>query len=103
VKQRKKEGGLADADIVKTVWNSVISAVQWSGKNQQQNINSACARSVAPLQLPGLATALSSPVLYPGLASPAPLPTRKRTLCAVHGQQRLLPRGCGALAGAGME
>lgn len=51
VKQRKKEGGLADADIVKTVWNSVISAVQWSGKNQQQNINSALRQVCCPPSL----------------------------------------------------
>lgn len=41
VKQRKKEGGLADADIVRTVWDSVMAAIQWSGKNQQQNVNAA--------------------------------------------------------------
>ena len=41
VKQRKKESGLADVDIVKTVWDAVMGAVQWSGKNQQQNSNTA--------------------------------------------------------------
>eukprot|EP00475_Leptophrys_vorax_P037727 TRINITY_DN6543_c0_g1_i2.p1 TRINITY_DN6543_c0_g1~~TRINITY_DN6543_c0_g1_i2.p1 ORF type:complete len:434 (+),score=84.41 TRINITY_DN6543_c0_g1_i2:437-1738(+) len=41
VKQRKKEGGLADGDVVRTVWDAVMGAVQWSGKNQQQNSNTA--------------------------------------------------------------
>eukprot|EP00897_Mesotaenium_endlicherianum_P009042 jgi/Mesen1/8166/ME000438S07269 len=37
VRQRKKEAGLADADVVKTVWDAIMGAVSWSGKNQQQN------------------------------------------------------------------
>ncbi|GJP77349.1 hypothetical protein CLOP_g7758, partial [Closterium sp. NIES-67] len=41
VKQRKKEGGLADGDVVRTVWDAVMGAVQWSGKNVQQNSNTA--------------------------------------------------------------
>ncbi|GBG72205.1 hypothetical protein CBR_g11137 [Chara braunii] len=41
VKQRRKEGELPDVDIVKTIWEAMMDAVQWSGKNQQQNINNA--------------------------------------------------------------
>ncbi|CAI7831110.1 unnamed protein product [Closterium sp. NIES-54] len=41
VKQKKKEGGLADGDVVRTVWDAVMGAVQWSGKNVQQNSNTA--------------------------------------------------------------
>eukprot|EP00249_Psilotum_nudum_P010477 c22563_g1_i1 orf=247-1482(+) len=39
VKQRCKESGLPDVDVVRTVWTALMDAVQWSGKNQQQNIN----------------------------------------------------------------
>ncbi|MCO5599252.1 hypothetical protein L7F22_053353 [Adiantum nelumboides] len=39
VKQRCKEASLPDVDVVRTVWESLMDAIQWSGKNQQQNIN----------------------------------------------------------------
>eukprot|EP00271_Cylindrocystis_brebissonii_P023685 TRINITY_DN9969_c0_g1_i2.p1 TRINITY_DN9969_c0_g1~~TRINITY_DN9969_c0_g1_i2.p1 ORF type:complete len:347 (+),score=97.37 TRINITY_DN9969_c0_g1_i2:391-1431(+) len=41
VKSRRKEAGLADLDVVRTLWEVIMGAVQWSGKNQQQNLNSA--------------------------------------------------------------
>eukprot|EP00270_Netrium_digitus_P001656 TRINITY_DN1180_c0_g2_i1.p1 TRINITY_DN1180_c0_g2~~TRINITY_DN1180_c0_g2_i1.p1 ORF type:complete len:413 (-),score=59.86 TRINITY_DN1180_c0_g2_i1:405-1643(-) len=41
VKARRKDGGLADADIVQVLWESIMGAVTWSGKNQQQNSNAA--------------------------------------------------------------
>eukprot|EP00850_Spirogloea_muscicola_P007180 SM000035S13160 [mRNA] locus=s35:797997:800974:- [translate_table: standard] len=41
VKQRRKEGNLPDLDIVRILWDAIMDAVQWSGKNQQQNINAA--------------------------------------------------------------
>lgn len=41
VKSRRKEAGLADIDVVRTLWEVIMAAVQWSGKNQQQNLNSA--------------------------------------------------------------
>ena len=39
VKTRRKEAGLADIDVVRTLWEVIMGAVQWSGKNQQQNSN----------------------------------------------------------------
>ena len=39
VKQRRKEATLPDVDVVQTVWDALMDAIQWSGKNQQQNIN----------------------------------------------------------------
>lgn len=41
LKQRCREATLPDIDVVKTVWEALMDAIQWSGKNQQQNINSA--------------------------------------------------------------
>lgn len=39
VKQRRKEATLPDVDVVRTIWDATMDAVQWSGKNQQQNSN----------------------------------------------------------------
>ncbi|EFJ31357.1 hypothetical protein SELMODRAFT_145222 [Selaginella moellendorffii] len=39
VKSRRKESLLPDVDVVRTVWDALMDAVQWSGKNQQQNVN----------------------------------------------------------------
>lgn len=39
VKQRRKEASLPDVDVVRTIWDAIMDAVQWSGKNQQQNSN----------------------------------------------------------------
>eukprot|EP00246_Nothoceros_aenigmaticus_P011296 TRINITY_DN301_c0_g1_i1.p1 TRINITY_DN301_c0_g1~~TRINITY_DN301_c0_g1_i1.p1 ORF type:complete len:412 (+),score=99.72 TRINITY_DN301_c0_g1_i1:296-1531(+) len=39
VKQRRKEASLPDIDVVQTLWDAMMDAVQWSGKNQQQNSN----------------------------------------------------------------
>lgn len=39
VKQRRKEVALPDLDVVRTIWDAIMDAVQWSGKNQQQNSN----------------------------------------------------------------
>eukprot|EP01018_Ginkgo_biloba_P015494 Gb_36217 [translate_table: standard] len=39
VKQRRKEANLPDLDVVRTLWDAIMDAVQWSGKNQQQNAN----------------------------------------------------------------
>uniref|UniRef100_A0A7I4C3H3 W2 domain-containing protein n=1 Tax=Physcomitrium patens TaxID=3218 RepID=A0A7I4C3H3_PHYPA len=39
VKQRRKEAMLPDVDVVRTIWDAIMDAVQWSGKNQQQNSN----------------------------------------------------------------
>jgi hypothetical protein len=41
VKLRRKEVTLPDVDVVRTIWDSIMDAVQWSGKNQQQNSNMA--------------------------------------------------------------
>lgn len=40
-KQRVKDAKLPDTDIVRILWDVIMDAVQWSGKNQQQNANSA--------------------------------------------------------------
>lgn len=51
VKSRKKDAGLPDAEILKMLWDTIMGSVQWSGKNQQQNANSALRqlRSWGPL------------------------------------------------------
>ncbi|XP_011009963.1 PREDICTED: basic leucine zipper and W2 domain-containing protein 2 [Populus euphratica] len=41
VKQRVKDAMLPDIEIVRILWDVLMDAVQWSGKNQQQNANSA--------------------------------------------------------------
>ncbi|KAK6915764.1 W2 domain [Dillenia turbinata] len=41
VKQRVKDAKLPDLEIVRILWDVIMDAVQWSGKNQQQNANSA--------------------------------------------------------------
>ncbi|KAK6911750.1 Bacterial bifunctional deaminase-reductase, C-terminal [Dillenia turbinata] len=41
VKQRVKDAKLPDIEIVRILWDAIMDAVQWSGKNHQQNANSA--------------------------------------------------------------
>ncbi|ONK72514.1 uncharacterized protein A4U43_C04F20210 [Asparagus officinalis] len=41
VKQRVKDTKIPDIEVVRIVWDVLMDAVQWSGKNQQQNANSA--------------------------------------------------------------
>ncbi|KAJ8645857.1 hypothetical protein MRB53_007605 [Persea americana] len=41
VKQRVKDANLPDLEVVRILWDVIMDAVQWSGKNQQQNANSA--------------------------------------------------------------
>ena len=41
VKQRVRDANLPDIDVVRILWDVIMDAVQWSGKNQQQNANSA--------------------------------------------------------------
>lgn len=41
VKSKKTEGSLADNDIVQLLWASIVEAIQWAGKNQQQTSNAA--------------------------------------------------------------
>ncbi|XP_043721719.1 protein krasavietz-like isoform X1 [Telopea speciosissima] len=41
VKQRVKDANLPDIEVVRILWDVIMDAVQWSGKNQQQNANSA--------------------------------------------------------------
>jgi hypothetical protein len=50
VKQRRKEVSLPDLDVVRTIFDAIMDAVQWSGKNQQQNSNLAL-RQVVILSL----------------------------------------------------
>lgn len=41
VKQRVRDAKLPDIEVVKILWDVIMDAVQWSGKNQQQNANAA--------------------------------------------------------------
>ncbi|XP_073122082.1 uncharacterized protein [Henckelia pumila] len=41
VKQHVKDAKLPDVEVVRVLWDVMMDAVQWSGKNQQQNSNSA--------------------------------------------------------------
>ncbi|XP_059308134.1 uncharacterized protein LOC132613504 isoform X1 [Lycium barbarum] len=41
VKQQVKDAKLPDIEVVRILWDVLMDAVQWSGKNQQQNANSA--------------------------------------------------------------
>ncbi|KAI3439395.1 uncharacterized protein J3R85_004813 [Psidium guajava] len=41
VKQRLKDAKLPDIEVVRLLWDVIMDAVQWSGKNQQQNANAA--------------------------------------------------------------
>ncbi len=48
VKQRRKEANLPDVDVVRTIWDAIMDAVEWSGKNQQQNSNLALRQVLLP-------------------------------------------------------
>ncbi|XP_043720036.1 basic leucine zipper and W2 domain-containing protein 2-like [Telopea speciosissima] len=41
VKQRLKDANLPDIEVVRLLWDVIMDAIQWSGKNQQQNVNAA--------------------------------------------------------------
>ncbi|KAK2974266.1 hypothetical protein RJ640_016752 [Escallonia rubra] len=41
VKQHVKDAKLPDVEVVRILWDVMMDAVQWSGKNQQQNANAA--------------------------------------------------------------
>ncbi|CAA2981172.1 basic leucine zipper and W2 domain-containing 2-like [Olea europaea subsp. europaea] len=41
VKQHVKDAKLPDIEVVRILWDVMMDAVQWSGKNQQQNANAA--------------------------------------------------------------
>ena len=41
VKLHVKDARLPDIEVVRLLWDVIMDAVQWSGKNQQQNANSA--------------------------------------------------------------
>ena len=41
MKQRVKDAKLPDIEVVRILWDVIMDAVQWSGKNQQQNANAA--------------------------------------------------------------
>lgn len=40
VKQQVKDAKLPEIEVVRVIWDGIMDAVQWSGKNQQQNSNS---------------------------------------------------------------
>ncbi|KAF8100808.1 hypothetical protein N665_0216s0008 [Sinapis alba] len=40
VKQLVKDANLPEIEVVRVTWDGLMDAVQWSGKNQQQNANS---------------------------------------------------------------
>lgn len=53
VKQRVKDANLPDLEVVRILWDVIMDAVQWSGKNQQQNANSALRQvNILSLSLP---------------------------------------------------
>lgn len=39
VKQHVREAKFPDTEVVRILWDVLMEAVQWSGKNQQQNAN----------------------------------------------------------------
>ena len=41
VKLQVKDAKLPDIEVVRVLWDVLMDAVQWSGKNQQQNSNAA--------------------------------------------------------------
>ncbi|KAL2553352.1 ARM repeat superfamily protein [Forsythia ovata] len=41
VKQHVKDAKFPDIEVVRILWDVMMDAVQWSGKNQQQNANAA--------------------------------------------------------------
>ncbi|KAG9144621.1 hypothetical protein Leryth_027148 [Lithospermum erythrorhizon] len=41
VKQHVKDAKLPDGEVIRILWDVLMDSVQWSGKNQQQNANSA--------------------------------------------------------------
>ncbi|KAJ8558443.1 hypothetical protein K7X08_005209 [Anisodus acutangulus] len=51
VKQQVKDAKLPDIEVVGILWDVLMDAVQWSGKNQQQNANSALRQVKAWAQL----------------------------------------------------
>jgi uncharacterized protein (DUF4415 family) len=52
VKQQVKDAKFPDLEVIRMLWDVLMEAVQWSGKNQQQNSNSAL-RQVTHLFLLG--------------------------------------------------
>lgn len=57
VKLRVRDAKLPDIEVVRVVWDVLMDAVQWSGKNQQQNANAA-------LRQVSFRYFLSMPMLY---------------------------------------
>lgn len=53
VKQRLRDAKLPDIEVVRILWDVIMDAVQWSGKNQQQNANLAL-RQVYTSDMPSL-------------------------------------------------
>lgn len=51
VKQLVKDAKLPEIEVVRVVWDGLMDAVQWSGKNQQQNANSVLRQVRFSLQL----------------------------------------------------
>lgn len=41
VKSKTEEASLTDSDVIRTVWTSIMDAIEWSPKNVQQNLNNA--------------------------------------------------------------
>ncbi|PKA57768.1 hypothetical protein AXF42_Ash015145 [Apostasia shenzhenica] len=41
VKQQVRDANMPETDVVRILWDVLMDSVQWSGKNQQQNSNSA--------------------------------------------------------------
>lgn len=58
VKQHIKDAKLPDVEVVRILWDVLMDAVQWSGKNQQQNSNLALRQVIYNFMI------LSSSILF---------------------------------------
>ena len=51
VKQQVKDAKFPDLEVIRMLWDVLMEAVQWSGKNQQQNSNAALRQVVCLFSL----------------------------------------------------
>lgn len=67
VKHRMRDANLPDIEVVRILWDVIMDAVQWSGKNQQQNANSALRQVILHTlaYVPLIGTAIGLPTFSP--------------------------------------
>lgn len=51
MKQQVRDSNMPDIEVVRLLWDVLMDAVQWSGKNQQQNANAALRQVSYPMFL----------------------------------------------------